>query len=141
MRAKTGESAKIFVVNPEGRILTLQRSLLTLRRPRTWDIPGGRLKPGECPDEGIVREVEEETGLELDAVVALDSIGYVKRRLRRECHVTTHLFRAVVESPDPVIHLSTEHRCGLWLPPAEFVALNMPHRYRVAARHNFMGSE
>jgi ADP-ribose pyrophosphatase YjhB (NUDIX family) len=30
-----------------------------------WSIPGGRIEPGESAEEAVVREVREETGLEV----------------------------------------------------------------------------
>ena len=41
--------------------------LLVLRRPDgTWDLPGGLLEIGEPLQEGLLREVHEETGLTVD---------------------------------------------------------------------------
>jgi 8-oxo-dGTP diphosphatase len=35
---------------------------------RGWEIPGGHLEPGESPEQALVREVLEETGLEVSIV-------------------------------------------------------------------------
>jgi 8-oxo-dGTP diphosphatase len=43
------------------------RVLLMRRRDHgNWEPPGGVLKPGEQPDEGVAREVREETGVEVE---------------------------------------------------------------------------
>jgi|GEM_PF-1952941 len=35
-------------------------------RDEVWELPGGRLNAGENPKEGVVREVQEELGVEVD---------------------------------------------------------------------------
>jgi len=44
-----------------------ERILLGHRRDMDlWDLPGGGLEPGELPTEGVIRETEEETGLDVE---------------------------------------------------------------------------
>ncbi|HEV2851625.1 MAG TPA: CoA pyrophosphatase [Thermoanaerobaculia bacterium] len=47
-------------------LLTLRASGLR-RHGGQWALPGGRLEPGEAPEEGALRELEEEIGLTLPA--------------------------------------------------------------------------
>lgn len=55
-------SAAAVVLDRENRVLILHHRL----RPKTgWGLPGGFLDAGEQPSEAIVREIMEETGLEL----------------------------------------------------------------------------
>ncbi len=54
---------KALVKNSKGEILLLRRSETDRRRPKQWDFPGGILDAGETLEEGVLREVYEETGL------------------------------------------------------------------------------
>ena len=60
------------VVLREGQVLLAVRSDL-----RGWELPGGRVDPGEEPEETVVREVAEETGLEVEVERA---VGRYHRR-------------------------------------------------------------
>jgi ADP-ribose pyrophosphatase YjhB (NUDIX family) len=54
-------AASAVVVDDSGRILLHKRT-----DNEYWSIPGGAMKPGESIAETVVREVEEETGIEVD---------------------------------------------------------------------------
>jgi ADP-ribose pyrophosphatase YjhB (NUDIX family) len=46
-----------------GRLLLIRRGHAPHRG--LWSLPGGRIEAGESPDQAVVREVREETGLEV----------------------------------------------------------------------------
>jgi 8-oxo-dGTP diphosphatase len=49
-----------IVVDNRGRVLLILRD-----DTRTWAIPGGALDAGELPTDGVIREVKEETGFQV----------------------------------------------------------------------------
>jgi 8-oxo-dGTP diphosphatase len=71
-----------------GAVLALQRSDGTLlmveqRHSPGWALPGGLLHRGETPDEGLMREVEEEVGLRLDPAHLPLPVAVLAPRVRR----------------------------------------------------------
>ncbi len=57
-----------------------------------WDPPGGKMKPGETPQECILREVYEETGLKIADPEDRGIIQYYKDDQRNSPAWTVHLF-------------------------------------------------
>lgn len=79
------EGKKVYICNACNRILYYNSkpcaSALIVKKDRIllvkrnkapyrgyWDIPGGFLEPGEHPEVGMIREVKEETGLEVKPI-------------------------------------------------------------------------
>ena len=64
-QAKFTVSVVAIVFNSEKKVLVLDHFI---RPGTTWGLPGGFIEPDEYPDKAIVRELQEETGLELENV-------------------------------------------------------------------------
>ncbi len=58
--------AAVAMIDESGRIL-MQRRRLGGAHGGLWEFPGGKVEPGETPETAIVREIEEELGVRLDA--------------------------------------------------------------------------
>jgi len=65
-----GSFAIIF--DAQGRVLLCHRRDMDM-----WNLPGGGVESGELPDEAVVREVREETGLEVVVERLVDIYGKV----------------------------------------------------------------
>lgn len=62
---KVGATAAVF--DADGRVLTMQRP------SGPWCLPGGNMDPEEGPEAAVVREVAEETGLDVTPVDLVDA--------------------------------------------------------------------
>ena len=93
----------------DGRVLAARRT----RPPELrglWELPGGKVEPGEDPDAAIVREVREELGCEIRVTGRLAGSQMVTggRTLQVRC--------AEIVAGEPVPH---EHDAVRWLGPEE----------------------
>jgi 8-oxo-dGTP pyrophosphatase MutT (NUDIX family) len=71
-----------------GAVLALQRSdgtllLVEQRHSLGWALPGGLLRRGELPSDGLAREVEEEVGITLDPAALPSPRAVLAPRVRR----------------------------------------------------------
>ena len=66
MKTELFPAIKAFVVY-KNKVLILRESKEYLRSPNRgkYDVPGGKVKPGENFEDGLLREIEEETKLKI----------------------------------------------------------------------------
>lgn len=57
---KSPRAACCLILNDNGKVLAVSRK----DDPTAFGLPGGKVDPGETPEEAAVRELQEETGLE-----------------------------------------------------------------------------
>ena len=71
--------------------------VLTIFRRGVWDLPKGKLDPGETPENGAIREVSEEVGIKKKSLTLLQPLGvslhgYILPRKMRFAVKTTHWY-------------------------------------------------
>ena len=76
------------IIEDHGRVLAAKRSS-SMHLPLRWEFPGGKLHAGETPEDGIVREIREELGLDVEPIARLAA--------------TTHRYPAFVIELIPLI--------------------------------------
>ena len=93
LRTATATSAGGIVVRYEaGRPSLVLGSRRRDRDGRTWTLPKGTPKRGESTEETALREVGEETGLQVRITGSLDSIEYWFVQSGTRIHKTVHYF-------------------------------------------------
>ena len=66
------------VVVDQERVLLVQRGHEPLKGK--WSLPGGILELGESLEQGVAREVEEETGLAIEVIELIELIDRIERQ-------------------------------------------------------------
>ncbi|MGW2820568.1 (deoxy)nucleoside triphosphate pyrophosphohydrolase [Streptomyces sp. NPDC001443] len=95
-----------------GRLLAARRSAPPELAGR-WELPGGKVEPGETPEAALVRELREELGVEAEAVERVP--GRWPLRAPYVLCVWTARLRADSAAPEPL----QDHDELRWLTPAE----------------------
>lgn len=123
----------VYVIRPlapDWRVLVLQRALHT-RCPTAWETVHGRLEADEEPEDGAIREVREETGLEVTRLYCITvQPFYLPKAHTVQMAV---VFAAFVDEPARVT-LGDEHQSFEWMTPADALRRFVWPREREALR-------
>lgn len=122
---KIGVSQKAIIFNREGKILVLRRSGAAPSNPGKWDFPGGDLDFGEDAIGGIIREIKEESGLEVKNLKPFD----VESHINKEGDFWVTIAYTAKSISDKVI-LSYEHDESKWLTAEDFLKLESSEKLR-----------
>jgi 8-oxo-dGTP diphosphatase len=58
--------AAVVLIDPDGRVLLAQRPE-GKHMAGLWEFPGGKVHPGETPEAALIRELDEELGINVEA--------------------------------------------------------------------------
>ena len=108
------------LVDRDGRLLVQQRPE-GLSMAGLWEFPGGKLEPGETPEQALIRELGEELAIDVDhaclapACFASEALG--------DRHLLLLLYVCRKWRGTPVAQHATALR---WVRPVELHTLDMP---------------
>ena len=104
MAQDSDQIAKVVFIR-EDRTLLLLRGMQS-RDPFSFDVPGGHLQVGETPKEAAVREVKEETNLNLRE----EDLDFIEK-IGRTVYFKAMAWEGKIYQPPDF----TEHETYLWL--------------------------
>ena len=107
---KSIEVVAAIIQDKENRIFATQRGYGDWKD--WWEFPGGKIEPGESPEEALKREIREElsTDISVDEFFCTVEFDYPKFHLTMHCYLCSLL--------NDALHLN-EHEAAKWLSKEE----------------------
>ena len=135
-------AAGVMLLNRDGKVFVAQRLDSTLE---AWQMPQGGLDEGETPEEGALRELEEETGIRRDKVEVIarcpvellydlpdDLVGKLWKGRWRGQRQSWFLCRFLGTDADVNIETAEpEFRAWKWAEPDELPAMIVPFKKKL----------
>ena len=126
-----------FPVSIKGVLVEAGRVVLLENDRDEWELPGGRLEPGEAPETSLAREFAEELGAVVVVAGIIDCWVYEVLPGRKFVIVTYGVERCDREE----LRVSDEHRRFGLFKLHEIEALPIPEGYRRSIRAWFARSD
>ena len=117
-------ATKAFIIN-DGKVLILKESSKYEdgSNEDKWDVVGGRVEPGQRFDESLVREIKEETGLNVK-IGRPFSVGEWRPNVRGEqWQIVATFFECFSDSSE--VKLSKDHEDFKWIDPKNYEKYNI----------------
>lgn len=90
----------------EGKVLAAQRGYGEFKGG--WEFPGGKIEPGEVPEQAIAREIQEEQAATIEVKEKIGTVEYDYPAF----HLTMHCFWATLKDGEPKL---LEHERARWV--------------------------
>ena len=94
------------IIIHEGKIFATQRGYGEFKDG--WEFPGGKIEPGETPQEALAREIKEELDTEIEVKDFLETVEYDYP----EFHLSMDCFFCRIKEGNLVLK---EHEAAKWL--------------------------
>jgi 8-oxo-dGTP diphosphatase len=109
MEPSTPVNVCCAIIEHEGKILIAQRGV-RMNNPGKWEFPGGKIEPGETPEQCLKREIQEELDLKICITGSLSPVTY------KYPDKTITLIPFICKSDCRLPNLS-EHQNVAWISP------------------------
>ena len=124
------------VLMRNGKVLILQRHKNEDIYPNMWELPSGKRELLESSENSLIREVREETGLDVKAVIPFSVFDYQIEK-PDEVRDSTQINFLVIPVNDKDVVLSKEHQAFAWINKEEIDKYNLTEATKKVIRKAF----
>ncbi|MCL4100945.1 MULTISPECIES: (deoxy)nucleoside triphosphate pyrophosphohydrolase [unclassified Fibrobacter] len=82
-----------------------------------WEFPGGKMEPGETPEQALARELKEELAVDVEVGQFITTVEYDYPKF----HLTMHCYFCSIVNGSVTL---LEHQASRWLGPQELHGLD-----------------
>ena len=107
------------VARKDGKFLITKRVMTKQWAPGWWEVSGGAVLAGESPEEAVLREVREETGLEVKAEDREYLFTYHRENPGKGDNYFVDVFRFVIDFEETDVHPQESETDGFMLATVE----------------------
>lgn len=108
------------LVDQDGRVLLQQRPA-GRQMAGLWEFPGGKVNPGERPEEALIRELQEELGIETDTACLAPATFASASLEDRHLLLLLYVCRKWRGTPQALDAIALK-----WVRPQQMFSLDMP---------------
>jgi len=112
------------VIVKDGKVLILQRNKKEDIYPNIWELPSGKREFLEPSEISLIREIKEETGLDVEIIMPFSIFDYQIKR-EGEIHDCTQINFLVKPVGKSKVILSPEHQNFAWIGKDEVNTYNL----------------
>lgn len=99
------------IIHQNGKILATQRGYGDFKG--LWEFPGGKIEPGETPEEALCREINEELNIDISVEKHICTVEHDYPNF----HLTMHCYGCSIVQGELVLN---EHQSARWLEESEW---------------------
>lgn len=107
------------VMRPDGKFLITRRVMTKAWAPGWWEVSGGAVMAGEESEDAVIREVREETGLDVSEAQGGYLFTYQRENPGEGDNYFVDVYRFILDFEESDIHLQEEETAGCMLADIE----------------------
>ena len=96
------------ICRQDGRYLITQRKLDKPWAPGSWEVPGGGVNAGESSEEAIIRELKEETGLDVSSAEGGLAMTYQRENPEEKNNYFVDVYRFTMDFDESDVAVQEE---------------------------------